>query len=146
MSPQRLPLGYKKLLSSPSLVENLTDTLLFSVEALIIEDKPSESTLDQSQQVEMEVDLVLPLEDPPSDDIIPKQSENDTVQILIFNTESDELWDNPPVPSQQEENPPVPATQGVISPIYSVPPPSSLIASFDWNRLEKFCLPSNVPF
>lgn len=47
-SPQRLPLGYNKLLSSTSLVENLTDTPLLSIEAPIVEDKPSESTSDQS--------------------------------------------------------------------------------------------------
>ena len=61
-------------------------------------------------------------------------------------SESDELGGIPPVPSQQEENPPVPTTKGVHSTIYSVLPPSSLVASFDWNQLERSRLPSNVPF
>ncbi len=37
-------------------------------------------------------------------------------------------------------------TQGVISLILTVPPPGSLVTSFDWNRLAGFHLPSYVPF
>jgi len=48
-SPQRLPLGYNKLLPSSSLIENPTNTPLLLVEMDIIEDKPYESTPDQSQ-------------------------------------------------------------------------------------------------
>ena len=81
----------------------------------------------------MAVDLVFPSEDPPSDDIIPKESENDTVQILFVNLESTELGGNPHVPSQQEENSLVPATQGVILLVYLLPPQNSLITSFDRN-------------
>ena len=58
----------------------------------------------------MSVDPVLPSEDPPSNDIIPKESENDTVQILFVTLESDELGGNPPIPSQREENTLVTAT------------------------------------
>ena len=65
-SPQRLPPRYKKLLLSPLLVENLSDTPLLLVEVPIIEDKPSESMLDQSQQFEMAVDPILSSEGPPS--------------------------------------------------------------------------------
>ena len=36
-------------------------------------------------------------------------------------------------------------TQEVNSTIYLVPPPSSLVTSFDWNRLARSYLPSNVP-
>ena len=49
--PLRLPPGYKKLLPSPSLVENPADPPRWSAEASIIEDKPSESTPDESQKV-----------------------------------------------------------------------------------------------
>ena len=95
----------------------------------------------------MAANPVLPSEDPSSDDIIPKESENDTVQIRFVNSESNELGGkNPHVPSQQEENPPVPATQGVIAPVYLVPHPSSLVTSFNWNRLVRSRLPSYVPF
>eukprot|EP00253_Pinus_taeda_P005155 PITA_05155 len=83
----------------------------------------------------MVVDPFLPLEGPPSNDTIPKENEDDAVQIIFVTSESDELGGNPPIPSQEEENPPVPATQGVNSTIYSVPPPSSLVTSFDWNQL-----------
>lgn len=72
------------------LVENTTNTPFLSVEAPIIEDKPSESTPDQSQQVKMEVNLILSLEGPPSDDTVTKENENDTIQILFINIESNE--------------------------------------------------------
>ena len=61
-----------------------------SVEAPIIEDKPSESTPNQSQQVKTAVDPVLSSEGPPSDDTVSKENENATVQILFVNTESNE--------------------------------------------------------
>ena len=48
----------------------------------------------------MEMDPILPSEGPPSDDTISKENENDTIQILFVNTESDELGGNPPVPLQ----------------------------------------------
>ena len=83
-SLQQLPPGYKKLLPSPSLVENPTDIPLLSVEMPIIENKPSESIPDQSQQVETATDPVLPSEAPPLDDTISKENENDTIQILFF--------------------------------------------------------------
>ena len=60
VSPLQLPPGYEKLLVSPSLVENPNDTPLWSAEASIIEDKPSKSTLDESQKVKAVVDPVLP--------------------------------------------------------------------------------------
>ncbi len=80
------------------------------------------------------------------DHTLPEENENNNVQILFITSESDELGGNPPIPSQQEENPLVPTTQGVNSTVYSVPPPSGLVTSFDWNRLARSCLPSNVLF
>jgi len=87
-------------------------------------------------------DPVLPSED----HTLPKESENDVIQILFVTSGFNELGENPPVSSQQEENPLVLITQGIHSPIYSVPPPSSQVTSFDWNRLARFRLPSYVPF
>ena len=52
--------GYRKLSPSPLLVENPTDITQFSIEMPMIESEPSESILDQSQQVKMAVDPVLP--------------------------------------------------------------------------------------
>lgn len=129
-SLQQHPLGYKKLLPSPSLVENLIDITQLSIESYIIESEPSESIQNQSQLVEMVVDLVLPSEGPPSDDTIPKENENNTIQNLFVDTKSNELGGNPPIPLQQEETPPVHET---CLEIYLVPPPSSLVIFFDWN-------------
>jgi len=142
-SPQRLPLGYKKLLPSPSPVENPIDIPLLSVETPIIEDKPSESTPDQSQQVETVVDPVLPSEGPPSNDIVSKENDNNTAQILFVNTESDEHGGNLHIPLPQEGSSPF---QEIHPAIYSVPHPNNLVVSFNWNLLAGPRLPSNVPF
>jgi len=137
----RLPPGYKKLLSSPSLVENPADTPLWSAEASIIEDKPSESTPDESQKVEATVDPVLPSEDPSSDDTVTEENKDGTIQILFVSTDFDEHGGSLPIPLPQEgsslESYPV---------IYSVPPSSNLVASFDWNLLGRPRLPASVPF
>ena len=90
--------GYKKLLPSPSLVENLADMPLWSVEASIIEDKPFEYILDESQKVEAAVNPVLPSEDLSLDDTVTEENKDDTIQILFINTDSDEHGDNLPIP------------------------------------------------
>jgi len=97
-SPLQLPPGYKKLLPSPSLVENLADTPLWSVEGSIIEDKASESTPDESQKVEAAVDPVLCPEGPSSDDTVTEENQNDIVQILFVNKDCDEHGGNLPIP------------------------------------------------
>ena len=76
----------------------------------------------------------------------PKESEYDTTQVLFVSSDSNELEGNPSIPSRHEENPPVLITQGVNSLVSMVPPPSSLVTSFDWNRQARFHLPSYVPF
>ena len=140
-SPQRLPPGYKKLFLSPLLVENLTDTPLLSVEAPIIEDKPSKSTPNQCQQVETAVDPVLSSEGPPLDDTVTKENENNTIQILFVNTKSNEHGGNLPIPLLQEGS-----SLEIHLDIYSVPPPRNLLVSLNWNLLGRPHLPSNVPF
>lgn len=105
-SSQQLPPGYKKLLPSPSLVENMTDIPQLSVEMHIIEDKPPESIPNQSQQVNTAADPVLPSEGPPLDDTISKENENDTIQIIFVNTESAEHGGNLLIPLQQEGSSP----------------------------------------
>lgn len=47
----------------------------------------------------MEVDLVLSSKGPPSNDTVTKEDENDIVQILFINIESDEHGGNLPIPS-----------------------------------------------
>ena len=89
----------------------------------------------------MVVDPVLSSEGLPSDDIVTKENENDTVQIIFVNTESDEPGGNLPIPLPQEG-----ISSKLYPTIYSVAPPSNLIVSFNWNLLGKPRLPSNVPF
>jgi len=69
------------------------------IEPPIIESEPSESILDQIQLVKMEINPVLPSKNPPLDDIVSKEDENETVQILFVNIESNELGGNLPIPS-----------------------------------------------
>jgi len=141
VSPLRLPPGYKKLLPSPSLVENPADTPLWSAKTSIIGDEPSESISDESQKVETTVDLVFPSEDPSLDDTIIEENKDDTVQILFVNTDSDEHRDSLPVPLPQEGS-----SSESYPTVYSVPPPSNLVVSFDWNLLGRPRLPASIPF
>jgi len=85
-------------LLNPLLVENLTDPPFLLVKAPIIENKASESTLDQSQWIETAVNPTLTSEDLPPDDIVTKENENVTVQILFVNIDSDEHGGNLPIP------------------------------------------------
>ena len=71
---------------------------MWSIEASIIEDKPAESIPDKSQKVEATVDTVLSSEGPSLDDTITKENENETIQILFINTDSDEPGGNLPIP------------------------------------------------
>lgn len=114
---------------------------LWSAEASIIEDEPSESIPDEIQKVEKAVDPVLPSEGPYSDDTVTRANKNDTVQILFVSTDSDEHGGNLPVPLQQKGS-----SSESYPTIYSVPPPSNLVVSFDWNLLGKPHLPASVPF
>ncbi|MCY6525080.1 retropepsin-like aspartic protease, partial [Actinobacillus pleuropneumoniae] len=141
VSPLRLPPGYKKLLPSPSLVENLADPLRWSAEASIIEDKPSEPIPNESQKVEAAVDPVLPSKVPSSDDTVTEENKDDTVQILFVRKESDEHGGSTPIPLPQEGS-----SSNSHPAIYSVPPPSNLVVSFDWNLLGRPRLPASVPF
>jgi len=89
----------------------------------------------------MAVDLVSPSKDPSSDDTIIEENKNDTVQILFVNTDSDEHRDSLPIPLPQEGS-----SSESYPTVYSVPPPSNLVVSFDWNLLGKPHLPASVPF
>jgi len=83
----------------------------------------------------------LYLEYLPLDDTVTKENENETIQIPFVNTESDEPGGNLPVPLPQEG-----ISLEIHPVVYSVPPPSNLVISFDWNLLGRSRLPSNVPF
>jgi len=141
LSPLQLLPGYKKLLPSSSLVENLANTSLWSAEASIIEDEPSESILDESQKVETEIDLILPSGGSSLNDTITEENKNNTIQILFVNTDSDEHAGRFPVPLPQEGS-----SSESYPAIYSVPPPSNLVVSFDWNLLGRPRLLASVPF
>ena len=94
----RLPPGYKTLLPSPPLVENPAGPSLWLAEASIIENEPSESIPNEIQRVDMAVDPVLPSECSSSNDTVTEEKENESIQILFINIDSDELGGSPLVP------------------------------------------------
>ena len=89
----------------------------------------------------MTVDQILCSEGPPSNDIVTKENENDTVQVLFVNRDSDEHVGNLPIHLLEEGS-----LSDIYPVVYSVPPPNNLVISFDWNLLGRSYLPSNVPF
>ena len=106
----------------------MTDLNQPSVKPTLSEFESHESMPDQSQ-VKEKVDLISPS----VNRTFPVESEYDTTQVIFVSSDSNELGVNPHVPSRQEENPPILVTQWGKSPILNVPPPSSLVTSFDWN-------------
>ena len=126
---------------SPSLVENPADPPRWSAEASIIEGEPSKPIPDEIQKVETEIDPVLPLEVPSSDDTVTEENKDDTVQILFVSTDFNEHGGNLPIPLPQEGS-----SSESYPAIYLVPPPSNLVVSFDWNQLGRPRLPASVPF
>jgi len=141
VSPIRLPPGYKKLSPSPPLVENPAGPLKWSAEVSIVDNELSESIPDEIQKVETAVDPVLPSEVPSSDDTFTKENEDSTVQILFVNADSNDQGNSLPIPLPQEGS-----SSESYPAIYSVPPPSNLVVSFDWNQLGRPCLPACIPF
>jgi hypothetical protein len=161
VSPLRLPPGYQKLAPNPSIVENPVDPLKWSAEVSVIENEPTESRPDESLKVETAVDPVLPsevlssndsvIEDPSSNDTVAEESsscdtlteenKDDTIQVLFISTDSDERQGNAPIPLSQEGT-----SSGSYPAVYSVPPPSNLVVSFDWNQLGRPRLPASIPF
>jgi hypothetical protein len=151
VSPLRLPPGYQKLVPSPSIVENPAGPIKWSAEVSVIENEPTESRPDESLKVETAVDPVLPsevsssndtvVEDSSSNDTLTEENKDDTIQILFINTDSDEHQGNAPIPLSQEGT-----SSGSYPAVYSVPPPSNLVVSFDWNQLGRPRLPASIPF
>ena len=126
VSSLRLPPGYKKLLPSLTLVENLTNPPRWSTEASTIEDKPSEPIPDEIQKVKATVDPILPSEVPSSDDTVTEENKDDTVQILFVSTDSDEKGRNLPIPLPKEGS----SSESYLA-IYSFALLSNLVVSFD---------------
>ncbi|MCY6488099.1 hypothetical protein, partial [Actinobacillus pleuropneumoniae] len=106
-----------------------------------IEDKPTKSIPDESQKVEAAVDPVLPSEVLSSNDIVTEEDKDDTIQILFINIDSDDQGGTPPIPLSQEGS-----SSELYPTVYSVPPPSNLVVSFDWNQLGRPRLLASVPF
>ena len=107
----------------------MTDPNQPSVKPTLSECESHESMPDPNQRVEETVDPISPL----VNRTFPEESEYDTTQVLSISSNSNKLGGNPPVPSRQEGNPLILLTQKGNSFVLSVPPPSSLITSFDWN-------------
>lgn len=96
---------------------------------------------DESQKVDTAVDPVLPSEAPSSNDTITKENKDDTVQILFISTDSDDQGGNATIPLSQEGS-----SSERYPAVYSVPPPSNLVVSFDWNQLGRPRFPASIPF
>ncbi len=62
-------------------------------------------------------------------------------KILFVSADSDEHGGSLPIPLQQEGS-----SSDSYPAIYSVPPPSNLVVSFDWNQLGRPRLLASVPF
>ena len=131
-----------RLSLNPSLVDELIDQNQPSIKPTLSESESYESIPHPNQQFKETVDPISPS----VNCTFPVESEYDTTQVLFVSSDSNELGDNPHVPLRQEENHPALVTQGVNSLVSMVPPPSSLVTSFNWNRLVGFHLPSYVPF
>ena len=89
----------------------------------------------------MAVNPILSSKGPPLDDIVTEENEDDNVKILFVSTKSDEHEGNLPIPLPQEGS-----SLEAYPVVYSAPPASNLVVSFNWNLLGRPCLPSNVPF
>jgi len=63
--------------------------------------------------------------------------------VLLVSSDSPESGNDSPIPATPECPASVPLEQGGN---HTIPPPSSLVASFDWSRLTTYRLPSHVPF
>jgi len=70
-------------------------------------------------------------------------SEEHHAHVLLVSSDSPESRNDSPIPTAPKSPPSVPLEHGGN---HTIPPPSSLVASFDWNRLIASCLPSNMPF
>ena len=78
--------------------------------------------------------------------------------VLLVSSDASNLEKDSPVPVVQEFSPPAPmmevlddsplpiVTLGDDHSILVVPPPSSLVTSFDWSRFSGYRLPSYVSF
>ena len=141
VSPIRLPPGYKKLSPSPPLVENPAVPLKWSAEVSIVDNELSESIPDESQKVETAVDPVMPSEVLSLDDTFTEENEDSTVQILFVNADSNDQGNSLPIPLPQEGS----SSESYLA-VYSVPPLSNLVVSFDWNQLGRPRLPASIPF
>jgi len=70
-------------------------------------------------------------------------SEEHHAHVLLVSSDSPESRNDSPIPATPESPPSVPLAHGGN---HTIPPPSSLVASFDWNHLIVGHLPSNMPF
>lgn len=70
-------------------------------------------------------------------------SEENHAHVLLVSSASSESRNDSHNPTAPEGSPSFPLAPGGN---HAIPPPSSLVASFDWNRLIAGRLPSHVPF
>ena len=70
-------------------------------------------------------------------------SEEHHAHVLLVSSNSPESENDSPIPADLESLSLVPLEHGGN---HMIPPPSSLVVSFDWSHLTAFHLPSHVPF
>ena len=70
-------------------------------------------------------------------------SEENHAHVLLVSSDSPESRNDSPNPAVPEGPPSVPLAHGGNQ---TIPPPSSLVVSFDWNHLIASRLPSHMPF
>jgi len=68
-------------------------------------------------------------------------SEEHNSHVLLVSSDSPESGNDTPIPATPERPASVPLEQGGN---HMIPPPSSLVASFDWSRLTTYRLPSQT--
>jgi len=77
---------------------------------------------------------------PPIDHSVSKEHNS---HVLLISSDSPESGNDSPIPATLKRLVSVPLEQRGN---HMIPPPSSLVASFDWSRLTTYRLPSHVPF
>ncbi|CAA3032931.1 Hypothetical predicted protein [Olea europaea subsp. europaea] len=135
-SPQ-LPIGYQRLSAAVDcpLVDKDIDSNSSLVQAPLPEPGCAKPIPDQPL-----VGKSVNLSSPHVDHSV---SEEHHPHILLISLDSPEFKNDSPIPAAPEVPPSIPLEHGVN---HTIPPPSSLVTSFDWNHLIASHFPSSVPF
>jgi len=136
LTTSSLPLlvGYQRLSSNPHHVDNeigLHSSLVHSS----LPDPGCVKVVPDQTLVEMSVDLVSPLVVPP----IPEEHHDLSAHVLLVSLDSPESKNDPSILTDQEDPSSFPIEHGSD---HMIPPPSSVVVSFNWSQLTTLHLPS----